>query len=166
MTSRTIALASLLAFVLLGCGGAAPPAEEPMAPKAKASAPPSGAAAAETVAPQAAVVDSPLSLSGKLSQDEIRKILEQNAELFGDCYTLGAGGKSKDLRGTVKVKATLGPDGTVKVVEVVKSTMKNKKVDTCVADAFKKIKFPKPADAATSVITFPIKFDGLEEVQQ
>lgn len=164
----------MLAFVSLGCGAPAaksPPPAAAVAPEPEVAPGPGGGAADMVAAegggakPQSAVVDSNLDLSGKLSQDDIRRILEKNAELFGDCYTLGAGSASKELRGTVTVKATLGPSGVVKVVEVIKSTMKNKKVDTCVADAFKKIKFPQPADAATSVITFPIKFDGVEQVQ-
>jgi TonB family protein len=109
---------------------------------------------------------SPGALSnGKFSQDDIRKILDANSEVFGECYTLGAGGKNKAFTGTVKVKATVGPSGDVKAVEVLKSDTKNKKVDACVSDAFKKIKFPAPKNGATSVITFPIGFGSLEEVK-
>ena len=60
---------------------------------------------------------------------------------------------------------TVGPNGDVKTVEVLKSDTKNKKVDACVSDAFKKIKFPAPKNGATSVITFPISFGPLEEVK-
>jgi hypothetical protein len=35
-----------------------------------------------------------------------------------------------------------------------------------VADAFRKIKFPAPANGATSVITFPIEFEGVEMVKK
>jgi len=49
---------------------------------------------------------------------------------------------------------------------VLSSTTKNPKVDACVKDAFKKIKFPAPKNAGTSVITFPIQFAGLEEVKK
>ncbi len=112
-----------------------------------------------------AVVESPEPLSGKLTQADIGRILEKNGDVFGDCYTLGAGGKNKDFKGVVTVKATIGPSGTVNQVDVTRSTANNAKVDTCVRDAFRKIKFPKPRDGATSVITFPISFNGVEQIQ-
>ena len=68
-------------------------------------------------------------------------------------------------RGTVTVKATIGPSGAVTVAQVIKSTAQNAKVDTCVVDAFKKIKFPPPKDGGTSVITFPMEFQGVEQVK-
>lgn len=104
-------------------------------------------------------------LAGKLTQDDIRRILEQNGDVFGECYTLGAGGKSKSFKGVVTVKATIGPKGAVNQVDVTKSTANNSKVDACVRESFKKIKFPPPHDGATTVISFPISFNGLEQVQ-
>ena len=85
----------------------------------------------------------------------------QTQDLFNDCYTLGAG-KSRQFVATVTVKATVGPTGAVNAAEVVKSTAKNKKVDACVLDAFKKMKFP--AAGSTVPITFPMEFNGAEEV--
>ena len=112
-----------------------------------------------------AVVAPPEPLSGKLTQADIGRILESNGDVFGDCYTLGAGGKTKDFKGIVTVKATIGPSGVVNQVDVTKSTANNPKVDACVREAFKKIKFPHPRDGATSVITFPISFNGVEQIQ-
>ncbi len=111
-----------------------------------------------------AAVTAPEPLAGKLTQADIARILEKNGDVFGDCYTLGAGGKTKDFKGIVTVKATIGPSGTVNNVDVTKSTANNTKVDACVREAFKKIKFPHPRDGATSVITFPISFNGVEQV--
>jgi TonB family protein len=136
----------------------------PDAPKEKketdeAKAPPGGG----PPPPQAAMVEKPL--SGSLSQDDIRNIMMKNGELFNECYTLGAD-KKQQLVGMVKVQATIGPSGSVTDVKVLKSTVKKPKVDTCVADAFRKIKFPAPANGATSVITFPIEFEGVEMVKK
>jgi TonB family protein len=103
-------------------------------------------------------------LSGRLTQQEIAKILSSNAAYFNDCYTIGAG-KGQEFTGTVTVKATIGPSGNVTDAQVIKSTAKNAKVDTCVVTAFKKIKFPVPKDGATSVITFPMEFQGVEQVR-
>jgi TonB family protein len=112
---------------------------------------------------QAAVVNT-TPLQGKLTQQEIADILSRNAAYFNDCYTIGAG-KGQEFRGTVTVKATIGPSGSVTVADVIKSTAKNAKVDACVVTAFKKIKFPAPKDGGTSVITFPMEFQGVEQVK-
>jgi TonB family protein len=192
MSYRTIALASCLFVVACG-GAAAPPAAAPPSTGASKSAadeapsPAAPAATEMTTTPPArtgnegggapngtdkgkgsitqAVVAAPEPLAGKLTQDDIRRILEKNGDVFGDCYTLGAGSKLKDFKGVVTVKATIGPSGAVNQAEVTKSTTKNTKVDACVREAFKKIKFPRPHDGGTSVITFPIAFNGVEQVQ-
>lgn len=112
-----------------------------------------------------AVVETRSPLSGKLTQDDIRRILDKNGDVFGDCYTLGAGGKLKNFKGVVTVKATIGPKGAINQVDVIKSTANNAKVDACVKESFKKIVFPAPRDGATTVITFPITFNGVEQIQ-
>jgi TonB family protein len=189
MSYRPIAIA--LCLFATGCGAAAPVTAGAAAPKeAEAAAGDSTRAPTLEAAPSAspasddappppigsrgidvgkddkkvgqAVVDSKEPLAGTLSQEDIRRILEKNGALFGDCYTMGAGGKTKDFKAAVTVKATLGPTGAVNQVEVKKSS-NNVKVDACVAEAFKKIKFPKP-QGGTSVITFPINFGGVEQV--
>lgn len=133
---------------------AAPPQEEPETKNAED----------EKSVPGKAVVSEPLG-GGYLSQADIRNIVMKNAELFDECYSIGAG-KSRQFVATVTVRATIGPTGKVQVTKITKTTARNKKVDTCVEDAFKKIQFPKPKGAATSVITFPMEFNGAEEVQQ
>ena len=194
MGYRTIALASCLWMVGCGSAPpppAAPPraaapdstaaaapldtSKKPDEPETKPSttaptapipaAPPGGTKTpAETKPPGQAVVET-RPLGGKLTQDDIRRILEANGDVFGDCYTLGAGGKSKSFKGVVTVKATIGPKGAINQVDVTKSTANNAKVDACVRESFKKIKFPPPHDGATTVITFPISFNGVEQVQ-
>lgn len=103
-------------------------------------------------------------LTGKLTQADILALVNEHNELFNDCYTIGAG-DSQQFVATVTIKATIGPSGKVADTEIVKSTAKNPKVDDCVTTAFKKMPFPKPADGATTVITFPMKFEGAEEIQ-
>lgn len=97
-------------------------------------------------------------LVGSLSNDEIQKAINDNIQAFDACYTLGADKQGK-LEGTITIKATVGPLGTVKEATVQKSTMKNAKVDKCVADAFKKVKFPQPR-GGVAIITYPMTFGG------
>lgn len=113
--------------------------------------------------PQNAAVDGK-ALTGSLSKAEIRNIVTKHAELFDECYSIGAG-KSMQFVATVTIKATIGPSGVVNETKVLGSNAKNAKVDQCVADAFKKIKFPVPSNGATSVITFPMEFQGAEQVK-
>jgi len=140
------------------------PSPTAAAPPAGTSTPGEGAGGKDKKVGQA-VVETRGPLGGKLTQDDIRRILEQHGDVFGDCYTLGAGGKLKNFKGVVTVKATIGPKGAINQVDVTKSTANNTKVDACVRDSFKKIKFPPPHDGATTVITFPISFNGVEQVQ-
>ena len=112
--------------------------------------------------PQKAEVDEPI--GGKLTKDDIKRYVEKHGETFGGCYEIGAG-KGQQFVATVTLKITIGPSGSVNDVRVVKSTAKNKKVDECVVNGFKKIQFPKPKDGATSVFTFPMEFKGAVEVQ-
>ncbi|MEO5728396.1 MAG: AgmX/PglI C-terminal domain-containing protein [Byssovorax sp.] len=195
MSYRTIALASCLLMVGCGGAPPPPsevpraPSDSPAAPAPRdelrkgdevgsksttAPAAPVSPAPTGTSAPGEggggktvgqAVVETRAPLGGKLTQDDIRRILEQHGDVFGDCYTLGAGGKLKNFKGVVTVKATIGPKGAINQVDVTKSTANNTKVDACVRDSFKKIKFPPPHDGATTVITFPISFNGVEQVQ-
>jgi TonB family protein len=139
----------------------------PDAPATRAPGPPAPGAAGSDNGKNInqAVVETRSPLAGKLTQDDIRAILEKNGDVFGDCYTLGAGGKLKNFKGVVTVKATIGPKGAINQADVIKSTANNAKVDACVRESFKKIKFPPPHDGATTVITFPIIFNGVEQVQ-
>ncbi len=181
---RRILLALPLALVL-GCGGAPPPsAAAPSSPSGagentsagapataapsaapsavEASTPPAEAKKPEAPAPGKAVAgDAPI--SSKITQDDILALVNKNAEVFNRCYTLGAGA-SKSYRAKVTVKATVSPVGAVNAVEIVDSTAKNPKVDACVGEAFKKLTFNRPKGSGATVFTFPMSFDGLEQV--
>jgi hypothetical protein len=183
--SPRLALALPLVLVL-GCAAApppaavTPPAEAPSAAASGEATPASPAAAAVTpmaaaaAKPPADAKDSagaaPLGraatdapISSKITQDDILALVNKNGELFNHCYTLGAG-TSKSYRAKVTVKATVSPVGAVNAVEVVTSTAKNPKVDACVTDAFKKLSFTRPSGSGATVFTFPLSFDGIEQV--
>ena len=189
-----IGLCVPLAVSALACGGSAPPAAGAPAPESSAAGAASAAPTTEAAdakpdadkeakkeenAPAekkaadgggpggtvgAASVDQK-PLGGQLTQNEIRAIVEQHGEFFNDCYTLGAG-KSQQFIAKVTLKVTLGPTGNVNEALVKDSTAKNPKVDQCVVDGFKKIKFPAPKSGATSVFTFPMQFNGAVEIKK
>ncbi len=111
---------------------------------------------------KATAVDAPLNT--KITRDDILALVQKSSDLFNRCYTLGAGG-AKSFRAKVTIKATVSPVGAVNAVEVLSSTAKNPKVDACVGDAFKKLTFNRPKGSGATVFTFPMSFDGMDQVQ-
>jgi TonB family protein len=166
MRASIVALSLVCLFVPLGCGPSAPADDASTAKPEPVAAPPPTAAPAPAPAPTASAaageggagLDKDGSLSGKLSKAQIDSAVNKSVKLFDPCYTIGAD-KDGKMSGTVTVKATVAPTGDVKEAGVTKSTVKNKKVDACVAEAFKKVKFPPPEGGSPAVITFPLKFD-------
>jgi TonB family protein len=187
--SRRLAPLTLALFAL-GCGAAMEPAQSAAPPPVASAAPreepksdtlskpavdkglggtalgtppPQGAPPPPPKAPGAAgVVDAPL--AGNITQNDVMAQVSRNMELFNRCYALGAG-TSKSWRAKVTVKATVGPSGAVGSAEIVQSTAKNPKVDGCVVEAFKKLSFPRPPGAGATTFTFPLSYDGMEQVQ-
>jgi TonB family protein len=176
--NRPTPLLLTLVLCAAACGSSTPEAEAPPGgsaapvdtagptPAGAPSSTPNDAASQPTSAPAGATAPAEpetKELTGRIDQNQVRDILLKNGELFNDCYTIGAG-KGEQFVGTVTVRATVGPKGNVTEAKVVKSTAKNPKVDACVIEAFKKIKFPPPKDSAASIVTFPMEFKGaLEE---
>jgi TonB family protein len=190
--TRTAAILPLV--LVLGCGSAPPPAAEQPSTGATPSTPGGtpgatgeaakpaqpGAAAATAAPPPPTVVDVTNKASDanaapgkatakdavltKISQEDILAAVNKNGDAFNKCYSIGAG-SSKSYTAKVTVKATVGPSGTISSAEVVASTAKNAKVDACVLDGFKKITFTRPPNSGATIITFPLNFEGMQQVQ-
>jgi len=107
----------------------------------------------ENKRPEAAVVDS----AGGLSEAEVRATIVQKQSSFRECYNLGRAGAGA-FQGTITLRVSIGPSGAVSAVEVVSSTTKNLRVDSCVSDAVHRIQFS--AKGGGAVIAFPIEFGG------
>jgi TonB family protein len=174
--------------LLLGCGASSPPPEAATPPssgeskKEATSTTPSATPAATPTTPtitadatkkkdEGAQQPTPgkaqagdPSIMTKITQEDILALVNKNGESFNKCYTLGAG-SSKNYKAKVTVKATVSPAGSVNEVIIVSSTAKSPKVDACVVEAFKKLTFNRPAGSGATVFTFPLSFDGIEQVQ-
>lgn len=145
----------IVVLVLAGCG-ATPPAGGPGPKEAGGGEkPPSDGSPSEGTPKN----PDTMPLSGTLSNEQIQAAVNENAKAFDKCYTLGAD-KDGKLEGTVTVQATVGPLGTVNEASVKTSTVKNPKVDECVRDAFKTLKFARPGGGGTVMITYPMTFGG------
>jgi TonB family protein len=146
----------IVCLVLMPACGPKTPADGPSldaANHANASGGAAGGAGANNTDPET------MPLSGTLSNEQIQKAVNDGVKGFDACYTLGAD-KDGKLEGTVTIQATVGPLGTVNEASVSKTTMKNPKVDACVVDAFKKLKFPQPDGGSTVMISYPMTFGG------
>jgi Na+-translocating ferredoxin:NAD+ oxidoreductase RnfG subunit len=87
---------------------------------------------------QAVITISDVTVSQGLSREDIlKKLNEQTAKLVS-CL---AGAKGK-----IVLRLTISPDGTVKSVQILSSTLKNGKASQCMADQIRKIKLPATPD--------------------
>jgi TonB family protein len=177
--ARIVALALPLALALaFGCAPSQPsvspstgpsdsgkPSTGDVAPPgtAAATAPAAGSAPDTAAAKGPAASDAPINTP--ITQEEVLALVQKNADAFYRCYTVGAGGAKKGYKAKVKVKATVSPAGAVNAIEVLSSTTNNAKVDACVLDTFKKLTFTRPKGSGATVFTFPLSFDGIEQVQ-
>jgi outer membrane biosynthesis protein TonB len=100
----------------------------------------------------AAVVDS----ASNLSEAEVRTTIVQRQASFRQCYDLGASSSSGAFSGTINLRVSIGPTGTVASVDVLTSTTKLASVDSCVTQAVRSIQFPAKGNGA--VVAFPIEF--------
>jgi len=135
-----------------------PPPPPPVLPAEKKEA---GSSGAPGGIGRAVATDAPI-VSG-ITQAEILALVNQNADVFYRCQSLGAGA-SKSWRAAVTIKATVSPTGAVNAIEVVDSTTKSARVDTCVKDGFKKLTFKRPPGSGATVFTFPMHFEPMEQV--
>jgi TonB family protein len=164
--------------MLVACGGAAPLAEKETsvvlpsssATSAASAAPPptdtadDGICRAEAPRPCAdpdANDPRPLgagaSIQGKLAPEEIARVVRSHLGAIRLCFERALN-RDPNLRGTVKVKFVIGPDGKVRSADDAGSQMASTEVVECVRDAFRKLTFPPP-DGGTVTVVYPIVFE-------
>ena len=83
-----------------------------------------------------AIVDVTVS-QGLSKEDILKKLKEQTAKL--DSCLAGAKGK-------IVLRLTISPDGTVKSVQILSSTLKSGKASQCIADQIRKMRLPAMPD--------------------
>ena len=191
MRCRHLLVLALPLALALGCGSAPPPPaaeasnnvvgpsgkamdDKPLATvnapaadagekKAVESPPPPPPPGGGSKAPGRAIAtDAPI--VSKITQDDILALVNKNGDTFYKCQSIGAGA-SKSWRAIVTIKATVSPTGAVSAIELMTSTSKNPRVDSCVLDAFKKLTFARPAGSGATVFTFPMSFEPMQQVQ-
>jgi hypothetical protein len=96
---------------------------------------------------------------GSLDKSLIQKVINQNISQIKYCYSRELT-KNPNLSGTIKINFVIAKDGTVSKAKVKKSTMGNKKVESCIAGRFKRFKFPKPKGGGIVIVTYPFTFSS------
>ncbi len=101
------------------------------------------------------VLDSPLLIDDAQRAQVIRRIVRQDQGRFRLCYERALR-HDPDLRGRIHVRFIIGKDGTVDSVTTT-GDIPNRDMIACVADQFRKIRFPQPEGGSVSV-HYPLKF--------
>lgn len=122
------------------------------APSPSASAP-----CADPLVGPGGTVAGGMSIQGKLPAEVIARVVRARMSTFRACYA-DALKRSPNLRGTVKVKFTIGPDGGVRTADDAGSQIASPDVVDCVRGAFRKLTFPQP-EGGTVTVVYPLLFE-------
>lgn len=90
---------------------------------------------------------------GSLPKEVIRRVVQTHINEVKDCYEAQLT-TNKDLAGKVMVRFVINPNGKVTESAIEESSLKNTKVETCIADAIRNWEFPQPAGGKV-VVSYP-----------
>ena len=76
------------------------------------------------------------------SADAIGRVVNKHKDAIENCYRKEAR-INPNLQGSVAVQFTIAPDGRVRQVRIVKSTLRNKKVESCITRIIRRWRFQK-----------------------
>lgn len=93
-------------------------------------------------------------VKGNLDRDIIRRIVRAHINEVRFCYATGLARRPK-MRGRVVVRFTIGPNGRVSASKVARSSLRDKRVASCISAAVRRWKFPKPQGGGDVVVTYP-----------
>ncbi|MEL7306154.1 MAG: AgmX/PglI C-terminal domain-containing protein [Myxococcota bacterium] len=96
---------------------------------------------------------------GKLSDGQVRATFARAAADFRACYRqrLEALGR-KELAGQILLSLDVTPAGSVSAIDVVDNTTLDKRLEACVVQRVKTLRFPEPKYGGPVNITFPLEF--------
>lgn len=98
-------------------------------------------------------------VSGALDKRVIQKVVRNHFGELRACYERELA-KVKGLSGKVQVTWLVSADGNVANAVVTETTLKNKTVETCISNAIKRWRFPKPAGGAPCKVTYPFVLES------
>ncbi len=98
-------------------------------------------------------------LKGPLDKTVIRHVVRRNRRSVQYCYQKALA-KQPTLAGVVEVSFTIGADGKVTNVKMVKDEIADKSVSKCMKTALERWRFPKPADGEPVDVSYPFRFES------
>ncbi|MBW2734392.1 MAG: TonB family protein [Deltaproteobacteria bacterium] len=96
-------------------------------------------------------------IRGALDRSIVRRYIRQNIQQFKYCYTRSLQQNAK-LQGRVVVKFIIAGTGQVTLSKVQRSTMGHASTEQCLAQAMRRITFPKPQGGGIVVVSYPFVF--------
>lgn len=102
-------------------------------------------------------------LTGPLSKDEIRAVMQGNQAKVRYCYERELV-RAPSLAGTVVVKFVIRADGGVASANVASSTVGSPAVEQCITNTVMKFVFPPPKGGGIVVVSYPYKLQTTDAV--
>jgi len=96
-----------------------------------------------------------MQVDGSLTRDQVVAVLSANARQMRDCYETALRSNAT-LSGTVVVRFTVRPTGSVASSSLVRSTLGDRAVERCLVQFVRTLSFPP--SAGRTRVSFPIVF--------
>ena len=93
-------------------------------------------------------------MEGGLDRSIIRRVVRQHRRELKYCYEKGLQ-QNRNLKGTVKLKFVISAAGNVISARVFSSTLKNKKVESCMTSKVRRWIFPEPKGGKITTVKYP-----------
>ena len=128
----------------------------------------SGTAASEADITDSAIVESAIfkkakvraqspKVRGALDKEIIQRIISRNMGEVKRCY-VGQLVSHPKLEGRVVIRFVVSPSGRVATASVARSTLHSRAVESCIATAVERWRFPKPRGGGIVVVSYPFVF--------
>lgn len=99
-----------------------------------------------------------LSGEGKISESQLKKVLEKHMQKFQFCYEKALL-QNSSLAGNLVVQWTIQSGGKATAIKVVRSQLNNAGLHSCMSQELGRIKFPSPSGGAV-IVKFPFAFSS------
>lgn len=116
-----------------------------------------GTVARRKVTPPKVMPGKPIVMGG-IDKSIIQRVIRRHRNQVRYCYERQLQ-KTPALKGKVKLKLVIRPDGNVAAVQVVDSTLKSEPVESCLMAKAKRWVFPASKSAGMVVVTYPFIFE-------
>lgn len=103
----------------------------------------------------------PVTVSGSLSKETIRRIVRRHLNEVRFCYEQGLQ-KRPDLSGQVAVRFVIGAAGQVQSFLVASSTIGDAAVEMCISKVVGRMSFPVPENNGIVIVTYPFSLTSSE----